>query len=257
LYETKNGAAWVTINRPSRMNSFRAQTQDEVIAACAQANDDAGARVVVFTGVGDAFCAGADIKEMDDSAEQDAASVDRTLRHDWKFYTAIRNIGKPVISRINGVAVGGGSNIVMASDIRIASDKARFGFPFQNIGLCGADGGCTYFLPRAVGYAMAAELIFTGRLFSAQEALHLGLINRVVPHHRLDEEVATVVEQIASKSPLALRNAKLALSASLDKDIASEYDYEMLVTTQCMLSNDFREGVAAFKEKRAPRFTGR
>lgn len=257
VYESSDGVATITLNRASRKNSFRKQTQREVIEACRRANEDTSLRVVVITGAGDSFCAGADIKEMDNTEEYDITSAHQTLRHDWEFYSAIRSIRAPLVAKINGDAVGGGSNIVMTSDIRIASENARLGFPFVNIGLCGADGGCTYYLPRAVGYAKAAELIFTGGLISATEAKEIGLVNRVVAPDELDAAVGEIISQLARKSPLALRNAKQALSKSLDLDIATEYDHEMLVTTECMLSHDFREGMAAFKEKREPHFTGR
>ncbi len=167
--------------------------------------------------------------------------------------TGIRNAAQPVIASVNGAAAGGGANLALACDLRIASDRAAIGQTFTRVGLH-PDWGGTYFLPRLVGPAAAAELIFTGEMIPADEAHRLGLFNRVVPHERLAEETDALARRLAAKPQLALRLAKIAVHQSLNATMDQMLDYELAAQLQCGLSPDGKEGISAFVEKREPRF---
>jgi len=167
--------------------------------------------------------------------------------------TSIRDAPQPVIASVNGPAAGGGANLALACDIRIASDRATIGQTFNRVGLH-PDWGGTYFLPRLVGPARAAELIFTGAMISAEEAERIGLFNRVVPHERLAEETAELAGALAEKPQLALRLAKVAVHRSLDASMDEMLQYELEAQLRCGLSADGKEGISAFVEKRKPRF---
>lgn len=254
LYESDNGAVTITINRPQRRNALNQDTVRELMAALARVNADPAARVLVITGAGDAFCAGADLK---DAPEMDPQVAHEIVRLYLDYTVAIRDVEIPVIAKINGDAVGGGCCTALACDIRVASDRARMGFPFVNLGITGADMGSTYLLPRLIGYGRAAELLLTGDLILAHEAQAMGLVNRVVPAEELDAAVESLVARLASGPPLALRFTKKALTSALDKDAATEFDYELLVQSYALLTEDSREGLRAFREKRPPQFRGR
>ena len=254
LYESDGGAVTITINRPERRNALNQDTVHELISALARVNADPAARVLVITGAGDAFCAGADLK---DAPEMDLQVAHEIVRLYLDYVVAIRAVEIPVIARINGDAVGGGCCTALACDIRIASERARLGFPFVNLGISGADMGATYLLPRLIGYGRAAELLLTGDLIPAREAQAMGLVNRSVPDEDLDAAVESLVSRLASGPPLGLRSTKVALNSALDKDAATEFDYELLVQSDCLLTDDYQEGLRAFREKRPPRFRGR
>lgn len=254
LYESDGGAVTITINRPERRNALNQDTVHELISALARVNTDPAARVLVITGAGDAFCAGADLK---DAPEMDPQVAHEIVRLYLDYVVAIRGVEIPVIARINGDAVGGGCCTALACDIRIASERARLGFPFVNIGISGADMGATYLLPRLIGYGRAAELLLTGDLIPAREAQAMGLVNRSVPDEDLDAAVESLVSRLASGPPLGLRSTKVALNSALDKDAATEFDYELLVQSRCLLTDDYQEGLRAFREKRPPQFQGR
>lgn len=262
LYESDSGAVTITINRPQRRNALNQDTVREMMAALARVNADPGARVLVVTGAGDpsagsgqaAFCAGADLK---DAPEMDPQVAHEIVRLYLDCVVAIRGVEIPVIARINGDAVGGGCCIALACDIRVASERARLGFPFVNLGISGADMGATYLLPRLIGYGRAAELLLTGDLIPAREAQAMGLVNRVVPAEELDAAVQSLVARLASGPPLGLRFTKKALTSALDMDAAAEIHHELLVQSYCLLTDDYREGLEAFREKRPPQFRGR
>ncbi len=254
LYDKKGPLLTVTINRPGRRNALNLEAVHELIEAMGRANEDPNVRVVVITGAGDAFCAGADLKE--------APEMTPTVAHDvvglyLDLVRAVRLVAKPVVARVNGVAVGGGCCTALASDIRIASESASFVLAFVNIGISAADMGATYLLPRLIGYGRAAEILMTGETVDAREAERIGLVNRTVPREQLDAVVDELTERLASRPPLGLAYTKRALYSGLDKGWETELDYEHLAQVRCILSDDYEEGRRAFLEKRAPVFEGR
>lgn len=249
-----DGIGTITLNRPDKLNSFAGQMRQEIAAAVGELAADDRVRVIVITGAGRGFCAGADVNYLKQIADDDDEDELRGLVEAGRaVVTAIRDAPQPVIASLNGPAAGGGANLALACDIRIASDRASIGQTFNRIGLH-PDWGGTYFLPRLVGPAVAAELIFTGAMVSAQDAQRLGLVNRVVPHERLAEETADLASQLAAKPRLALRLAKIAVHRSLDASLDEMLDYELEAQLRCGLSPDGKEGISAFIEKRQPRF---
>ena len=254
LHESESGVVTITVNRPERRNALNQDTVRELMAALARVNTEPAARVLVITGAGDSFCAGADLK---DAPEMDPHIAHAIVRLFLDYTAAVRDVKIPVIAKINGDAVGGGCCTALACDIRVASDSARLGFPFVNLGITGADMGSTYLLPRLIGYGRAAELLLTGDLIPAREAQAMGLVNRVVPAEELDAAVESLAARLASGPPLALRSTKKALRNALDMDAATEFDYELLLQSYALLTDDYREGLQAFREKRPPQFRGR
>jgi 2-(1,2-epoxy-1,2-dihydrophenyl)acetyl-CoA isomerase len=218
---------------------------------------DEAVRVIVITGAGRAFCAGADIGYMKElTASGDVAAFRGLVEAGREVVTVIRSTLKPVIASVNGPAAGGGANMALACDIRIASDKAAIGQTFGRIGLH-PDWGGTYFLPRLVGAAKALELIFGAEMVGAEEALRLGLFSRVVPHDQLGAVTREVAVSFAQKPPKALALVKKAVYASDRHTLDDQLDMELAHQLACFQSEDAKEGLAAFLEKRAPAFRGR
>ena len=255
LYEQAKGVVTITINRPHRLNALSVATVNEMIAALTQAGADESARVVVITGAGDAFCSGADLKDSPDPMTPSVAQEVVGLYLD--YIVAIREIEKPVVAKVNGVALGGGCCTALAADLRIASERANFGLPFVKIGISGADMGATYLLPRLVGYGVATEMLMTGETIDAAEAYRIGLVNRVIEHQELDAATEAIVQRLASHPPLGLKFTKKALQTSLDRDWRAQFDYEHFAQVACLLTEDYQEGRRAFLEKRDPVFEGR
>ncbi|MDH3494683.1 MAG: enoyl-CoA hydratase-related protein [Acidobacteriota bacterium] len=258
MYETitlekKDGIALLTVNRPDKMNALNTEVHLEGVAALDELRDDDEIRVVVFTGAGDkAFIAGADISEFagQTPVSQRAVFQERTL------FNSIDTFPKPVIAMISGFALGGGCELALACDIRVASEDAKLGQPEINLGIIPGGGG-TQRLTRLVGEGNAMEMILTGDMIDAGEAFDIGLLNHVFPAEELEEETMKIAAKIASKSPVALQMAKEAVKtasrANLDEGLRREID----LFSVCFSSEDKEEGVAAFLEKRKPEFKGR
>lgn len=244
--------ATVTLNRPERLNAISIPMVGRLVDALAEAATSP-ARVVVLAGAGRAFCVGADQAEM---TERSAQEWERIVRHYLDPVRAIVAMDKPVIAALHGDTVGGGLGLAMACDLRLAAGGIRLGAPFTTIGLAGCDMSAGWFLPRLVGLGAASELMFTGRLVSAEEALGLGLVHRVVPREDLAEEVRRWSEQLAAGAPVAHAWTKRALHRSLGVDMDGEFEFEIFAQVQCLQTADHREGVAAFQQKRRPEFTG-
>jgi enoyl-CoA hydratase len=253
LVERRERVAIVTINRPEKRNALNIQTRADGAAVLEELRDDESIGVVIFTGAGDkAFIAGADIAEF--------AGRTAITQHDVmtgrSLFTAIDSFPKPVIAMINGYCLGGGNELALACDLRIASETASFGQPEINLGIIPGGGG-TQRLTRLVGEGKAMELILTGEIIDAQTALRLGLVNMVVPAADLQGKTMEIANRIAEKSPVALRMAKeavkLASRSNLDEGLRREVDLFAL----CFSSEDKDEGVKAFLEKRKPAFKGK
>ncbi len=254
IVTAKDGIGSITLNRPDKLNAFADQMRQEIAAAVRELGGRDDVKVIVLTGAGRAFCAGADVTYMKELLDRgDEAGVRAVVQAGNDAVTAIREAPQPVIASINGPAAGAGANLALACDLRIASDRATFGESFNRVGLH-PDWGGTYFLPRLVGPAVAAELFFTGAMITAEEAQRLGIFNRVVPHDRLAEVTDELARTLAAKPQLPLRLAKRAIARSLGSSFEEMLQYEMDAQLRCAKSADAAEGITAFLEKREPRF---
>ena len=252
LFNVADGVATVTLNRPDRLNTIAIRTVGRLVEALEEAAASA-ARVVVLAGSGTHFCAGADQAEMEPRSPQEWESI---VRHYLDPIHAIVGMDKPVIAALHGDAVGGGLGLAMACDIRIAARGIRLGAPFTKIGLAGCDMSAGWFLPRLVGLGTAQELMFTGRLVDADEAIAMGLVHRVVDGAEHGAEVAKWASRMAKGPPIAHAWTKRAIHRSLGVDMADEFEFEIFAQVQCLQTADHREGVAAFQEKRRPDYHG-
>lgn len=250
IVETKDHVTTVTLNRPDRLNALSDRLVDELNEALAAADKDDETRVIVITGAGRAFCSGADLRE--DRSESSAKGL-HTFAD--RLHAAFE-IDTPIIASINGVAVGGGCTMTLCCDIRIASDEARFQLPFTRLGMC-TELGSTYLLPRLIGMGKAMDLVLTSRMIDAKEAGEIGLVERVVPADDLAEVTGEMAASIARFSPLAVRLNKRGLRQAMYTDIASQLRYEALTSAYLSDTEDHKEAIAAFREKREPVFKGR
>jgi enoyl-CoA hydratase len=248
---TADGIAVITLNRPEARNAINLEMVNELHAALDRLARDGTTRALILTGAGKAaFASGADIREL---RERRAADALRGINS--SLFLEVERFPLPTIAAVNGYALGGGCELALSCDLRISAESARFGQPEVGLGIIPA-AGATYRLPRIVGAGRARELILTGRIIDADEALQIGLVNRVVPDDRVIEEARSTALLIARKGPLALRAAKLALQASL-YGTDPGHDAERLAQAILFESDDKREGTTAFLEGRPPRFTGR
>ena len=257
LFERRDdGVAVITFNRPEFMNSLGGELVNDVIDAFGRCRTDDGVRSVVLTGNGRGFCAGADLSRGTPSGG--GTSRESRLNRMGRagdFMLALRELDKPVVGAINGVAAGAGFGIACATDIRIASSTARFTTVFIKRGLA-PDFASSYFLPRLVGMARSYEIFFTGRFVTADEALQIGLVNRVVEPDRLLEEAVTLASELAAGPPMAMTFTKRALQRSLQNTLEQQLEFEWTNQLQALASRDAQEGVLSWKEKREPSFTG-
>ncbi len=259
LLEKENHVVTLTFNRPEKMNTISMEMREEIVAALGEINDDDDARVLILTGAGDrAFCAGVDVGVM---SNRIAGQVEETNRRKiaqrigWHI-PRLRQIRVPTIAAINGVAAGMGVSFISACDIRVASEKARFTCAWVNRGLV-PDGGVTYLLPQIVGIEKALELFYTGEVIDAQEALRIRLVGRVVPPDDLMKVTGDLAARIAAGPPIAHEMAKYGVYRGLVTDIEGALDFESYAVRVCTATEDFKEGVKSFVEKRKPEFQGR
>ncbi len=249
-------AARILLNRPDALNAWNEQFGKDLNDAVTTVADDDAIRAVLITGAGRGFSSGADLKEQrgaDDGGLPDLSARLKEIYH--PVITALREMPKPVVSAVNGPAVGIGCSLALAADLIVAAESAYFLLAFVNIGLV-PDGGSTAFIPARVGYARAAEMAMLGERVPAEQALDWGLINRVVPDGELESEAGTLLERLANGPTRSYAGAKRLLNRRLYADLAGQLDAEADAQKGQGESKDFIEGVMAFVEKRAPKFTG-
>jgi 2-(1,2-epoxy-1,2-dihydrophenyl)acetyl-CoA isomerase len=246
----------ITLNRPDKLNAFAGTMREELIAALRAAEADAACRVVVITGAGRGFCAGGDVEYMSGLQKNaDVTAFRKLLDAGREIVMTIAAMPKPVIAAVNGVAAGAGCNLALACDYRIASDAAKFSESFVKIGMH-PDWGGTWFLPRLVGRSRAMEMLMTGRMVEAPEALAMGLVDRVVPAAELVSETEKLACAFASGPPLPIADIKRALASSASNDLGAQVDLETQNQLRAFASSDAAEGMAAFFERRTPAFRG-
>jgi enoyl-CoA hydratase len=253
-YEIRAGAAWITVNRPEKLNALNRDTVQEIVAACDAAVADDAAGAVVITGAGPkAFIAGADIGEMAKLSASEGQSLAHVLQ---ASLDRLERCPKPVIAAINGFALGGGCELAIACHIRFAAEGARFGQPEVNLGLIPGAGG-TQRLPKLIGRGRAMEMVLGGGMVDAAEAHRIGLVNRVFPADELVAGVDAFVAQLGTKSPIALSRALEALVSAGEVSHAEAMRMEAGLFGLCFATDDMREGTLAFLEKRKASFSGR
>jgi enoyl-CoA hydratase/carnithine racemase len=254
LCEVQEGIATVTLNRPQVMNAISFTLLGELAACMESMRFDPAIRVVIITGAGDkSFCSGADLKERAGFSPEQVKTFIFTIR---RLFDEIEQFTKPVIAAVNGVALGGGTELAMAADIRIASETATMGLTETRLAIIPGAGG-TQRLPRLVGKGKAKELIFTGRRISAAEALDIGLVNHVVPPGALLDECRAMAAQICEAGPIAVQQAKYAINRGLETDLSTGLAIESNAYWICIPTEDRLEGLAAFREKRKPVYKGK
>ncbi|HUM15388.1 MAG TPA: enoyl-CoA hydratase [Candidatus Nitrosotalea sp.] len=260
LLETmKDGVAVLTLNRPDRLNAMSRPMLDALLEALPRLAEDAAVGVIVLTGAGRGFCAGGDVKAMAEGNELGGQTMEekaQALRSRMEASRWLHELPKPTIAMMRGPAAGAGLSLAMACDIRVASDTARLGTAFARVGYSGDFGG-SYYLTQLVGTAKARELYFTADLLDAQQALGLGLVNRVVPDARLEEETMALASRLARGPRVAYRYMKRNMNAAETASLKDMLDLEAWHHTRTGMTEDHREAARAFVEKREPQFKGR
>lgn len=259
LLKKEDNIATLTLNRPERLNAINAQMMEELPRALHDIAQDKELRVLILTGAGRAFCAGGDISQPTDSSGFGATvqEISHGLRHVYRATTLqLHNLEIPTIAMVNGVASGWGFDLALACDLRIGSDKARFMVAFTRVGLTPATGG-VWLMPRIMGIAKAAELIFTADFLEAEEAHRLGVLNRVAPAADLEKETTELARKIAGGPPIAIRLAKMQLYRGIHTELDAAFETAAACQAICMTSEDHKEAVAAFGQKREPIFKGK
>ena len=254
LTEREGAVGWIRINRPARLNAFSQTMREDLEAALQQMERDPEIRCVILTGVGRAFCTGGDVGVMKQLIEEnDIERFETLVRIGARIVNFIAEMKKPVIAAVNGPAAGAGACLALACDLRLASEHATIGFGFLRVGLH-PDWGGSYFLPRLLGPALAAELLYTGEMINAERSERMGLFNRVVAHAELDAAARTLAGQIAAGPVATVIDTKRTLRRSYDSTLAEVLEQETQAQLKAFRSADFREGINSFIEKRAPRF---
>lgn len=256
LYEVSERVALITLNRPEALNAFYDTMREELLQALQQAEADEAVGCVMITGAGRAFCAGGDIANMAElQARNDATPVQDRIAVAVRVIQQMRDMAKPVIAAVNGAAAGAGMNLALACDVRWASEKARFSESFVKVGLV-PDWGGMHLLPRLVGTSLALDLMLTGELIDAHEALRLGIISRLFPADTFRETVAGLARRLAAGPATALARIKQGVYLGAAGTVTELLEYERQAQAELFLSADAKEGMRAFLEKRQPVFGG-
>ncbi|MGD8564845.1 MAG: enoyl-CoA hydratase [Candidatus Bathyarchaeota archaeon] len=256
ILDIDENAATLTLNRPDKLNAINERMIEELGNGIEKVSQESEVRVLVITGAGRAFCSGADVADMAKAASGAFLDIRFWTQRAHKAILAITNLEKPVIAKVNGVAVGIGCSLALSADVIIASEEAMFSLIFSQIGLI-PDGGSSFHLPRLVGLAKAKELIFTARRVDAREAERIGLVNKSVPLNMLDDEVNKLAEQLAEGPTMAFGIAKKIMNKGLNMDLGSVLECEASGQALAGSTEDAREGVMAFLEKRKAQFKGK
>jgi len=257
LYEKRDQVATITLNRPQSLNGLDSAMAQELVDCLTRCSDDADCRALIFTGAGRAFCAGGDVKEMRASFGDGPQLLLRKLTIQLHaIISAIRRMNKPVIAAVKGTVSGGGFSMALACDLIIAAEGTRFNSAYVLIGLS-PDGGLTYFLPRLVGQQRANQLFFSGDFVDAVKGFEMGFVNQVVKEEELMETAYALASRLASSPTLAIAETKQLANRSLSESLESQMENERQAIARCGGSDDFREGITAFFDKRKPTFTGR
>jgi 2-(1,2-epoxy-1,2-dihydrophenyl)acetyl-CoA isomerase len=253
LIETRNNIAFITLNRPEKYNSFNREMALALQDALDECATSSGVRCVFITGAGKAFCAGQDLSEVVDPSGPGMKKL--LVEHYNPIIVKIRNLNKPVVAAVNGVAAGAGANIALCCDVVVASQSASFLQAFSKIGLI-PDSGGTYFLPRLIGFQKASALMMLGEKIGAAEAEKNGMIYKLFPDNIFMDEAQKIARILAELPTQGLAYTKQALNSSLQQSLTQQLDTEDTLQQRAAGTHDFREGVAAFLEKRQPKFTG-
>jgi 2-(1,2-epoxy-1,2-dihydrophenyl)acetyl-CoA isomerase len=258
LLENRQGPiTTLVMNRPTRLNALNNDLSTALNEALVRIANDNSTNVVILTGAGRAFCAGGDLSEIGKGRERgDTTELAPILRSGMQAVLNMRTMPQPVIAAVNGPAAGAGMNLALAADIRVATEESVFGQNFANVGLF-PDYGGSYFLPQLVGPSIAAEMFYTGEMIDARIAHRLGLLNHVFPFDRFELEVRNLAQKIASGPQIAIRAVKQTLFAREKEALKLALEREVEVQLKCFHSEDCREGIRAFLEKRPPKFEGR
>ncbi|MCX5805488.1 MAG: enoyl-CoA hydratase-related protein [Proteobacteria bacterium] len=256
LYSHQDTVAVITLNRPEVKNAFSPEMISLWERYLKEAKQDDSVRVIIVTGNGDTFCSGGDIKDMAEGKLLSWGMKNFLWEGVHRIVLTMEDLDKPVIAAINGAAMGAGMDMALICDLRVCSDRARLAESYITMGLIPGDGGA-YFLPRLVGTSKALELLLTGEMLSASEALDLGIVNRVVPHDLLMEETMKLAEKIANKPPLAVRMMKRAVYQAQTSTLRAHLDYISSQLSLLSETEDHREAALSFLEKRKPVFKGK
>ncbi|MEH7345683.1 enoyl-CoA hydratase-related protein [Bacillus sp. JJ1532] len=251
-YDVKDGVAWLYLNRPDKLNAFTAQMNREIKDAVRSASKDDKVRCIVITGEGRAFCSGQDLSEVDEKMDHG----DVLRNHYGPMVKQLRQCEKPIIAAVNGVAAGAGFSLALACDFRLVSEKASFVNAFIHVGLI-PDSGNLYFLSQLVGHAKAAELAILGEKVPAEEAVHIGLANRMIPVEAFEKEVSSFASRLASMPTKAIGLIKRSLKAVSTLSFEDYLEHEAQGQRAAGLTADHREGIEAFLQKRKPIFLGK
>ena len=255
IFDVEEGVATVRLDNPEKLNALSFQTYEGLERLTKDLAQDDTVKVLVFTGTGRGFCTGGSVQDIIGAlVDMDPESLYRFTRMSCNLMQNLRNLKKPIIAAVNGIAAGGGAMLALGCDLRILSDRAKFSFLFAQVGLAGSDMGALYLLPRIIGQGRAAELLMLGDTIDAQESYRIGLANRVVPHESLMEEVYQLAQRLKEGPLYATGVTKELLNLEADLDMNAAFEVEAKAQAKCMQKPDFREAYQAFLEKRPPRF---